>query len=48
MLNNGEIEEWEFGMLQKLYYKSLNELMGVNHKMEEENRNQFKTVYWKK
>ena len=47
-LNNGEIDEREFGMLQALYSKSLNELMGVDHKIEAENRNQFEKVYWKK
>ena len=39
-LNDGKIDEQEFGMLQTLYSKSLNELMGVDHKMEAENRNQ--------
>ena len=41
VLNNGEIDEWEFGMLQTLYSKSLNELTDVHHKMEAENRNQL-------
>ena len=40
-LKNGEIDEREFGMLQTLYYRSLNELTGFNHKREAENRNQF-------
>ena len=31
-LNNGKIDEAEFNVLQTLYSKSLNELMGVNHK----------------
>ena len=47
-LKTGEIEEREFGMLQTLYSKLLNKLMGVNHKIEAENRNQFEKVYWKK
>ena len=47
-LNNSKIEEQEFGMLQTLYSKSLNELMGVDNKMEAENRNQFEKVYWKR
>ena len=40
-LNNGKINEQEFGKLQTLYSKSLNESMGVDHKREAENRNQF-------
>ena len=40
-LNNSKIDEWEFGILQTLYSKLLNELTGVDHKMEAENRNQF-------
>ena len=39
-LKDGKIDEREFGMLQTLS-ESLNELTGVNHKMEAENRNQF-------
>ena len=40
-LNNGKIDEQEFGKLQMLYSKLLNELIGVEHKREAENRNQF-------
>ena len=40
-LNNGKTDEREFGILQTLYSKMLNELAGVDHKMEAENRNQF-------
>ena len=40
-LNNGKIDEEEFNVLHTLYYKSLNELTGVDHKMGAENRNQF-------
>ena len=40
-LNNGKIDEEEFNMLQTLYSKSLNELMGVDRKMGAESRNQF-------
>ena len=43
-LNNGKIEEREFGMLQTLYSKSLNELTGVDSKMEAGNRNQFEKI----
>ena len=35
-LNNGKTDEQEFGMLQTLYSKSLNELTGVHQKMEAE------------
>ena len=41
-LNNSKTDEWEVGMFQTLYSRSLSELMGVDHKMEAENRNQFK------
>ena len=41
VLNNGKIDEEEFNVLQTLYSKSLNELMGVDHKMGAESRNQF-------
>ena len=47
-LNDGKIDEREFGMLETLYSKSLNELKGADHKMEEENRDQLEKVYWKK
>ena len=40
-LNNGKTDEREFGILHTLYSKMLNELAGVDHKMEAENRNQF-------
>ena len=37
-LKNGVIDEEEFNTLQMLYLERLNELMGVNHRMEVENR----------
>ena len=40
-LKDGKIDEWEFNMLQVLYYQSFNNLSNVDHKMEAENRNQF-------
>ena len=40
-LRNGRIDEEEFNLLQTFHLKTMNELMGVNHKMEAENRNQF-------
>ena len=47
-LNNGKIYEEEFNVLQILYFKSLNELTGVDHKMAAENRYHSKKVYWKR
>ena len=44
VLKDGEIDEWEFNMLQALYYKSFNNLSNVDHKMKAENRNQFEKV----
>ena len=40
-LSNGKIDEEEFNMLQMLYFKTLNELSDIDHKMGAENRNQF-------
>ena len=40
-LNNGEIDEQEFQVLQKLHLKVINELANVDCKMESETRNQF-------
>ena len=37
-LKNGVIDEEEFNTLQTLHLETLNELMGVNHRMEAENR----------
>ena len=37
-LKNGIIDEEEFKALQTLHLETLNELMGVNHRMESENR----------
>ena len=42
VLKNGKIDEEEFNMLQTFHLKKLNELTGVDCKMEAENRNQFK------
>ena len=41
-LSNGKIDEEEFNMLQTFHLKTLKELSDFNHKMEAENRNQFK------
>ena len=47
-LSNGKIDEEELNVLHTLYFKTLNELTGVDCKMGAENRNQFEKVYWKK
>ena len=47
-LKNDKIDEWEFNMLQVLYYKSFNNLSNVDHKMEAENKNKFEKVFGKK
>ena len=41
VLNDGEIDEQEFGILQNLHLKVINELANVDCKMESETRNQF-------
>ena len=40
-LKNGKIDEEEFNMLQMFHLKAMNELTGIDCKMEAENRNQF-------
>ena len=40
-LSNGKIDEEEFKMFQTFHLKVLNELTGIDRKMEAENRNQF-------
>ena len=40
-LKNGQIDEEEFNVLQTFHLKMMNELMGINRKMQAENRNQF-------
>ena len=44
-LRNGKIDEEEFNLLQTFHLKTMNELTGVDRKMEAENRNQFEKVY---
>ena len=46
MLKDGKIDEWEFNTFQELYYESLNNLSNIDHKMEAENKNQFKKSLW--
>ena len=40
-LRNGKIDEEEFNLLQMFHLKTMNELTGVDRKVEAENRNQF-------
>ena len=42
-LKNGIINEEEFNMLQMLHLETLNELMGIDHRMETEHRSPLKT-----
>ena len=44
-LNNGRVEEQEFGVLQTLYFKAPNELSNVDRKMEAETRTQLQKGY---
>ena len=37
-LKNGVIDEEEFNMLQMLHFETLNELTGIDHRMEVEHR----------
>ena len=41
-LKDGVIDEEEFNMLQTLYLETLNELTGINHRMEAEHRSLVK------
>ena len=41
VLCNGKIDEEEFNKLQTFHLKTMNELTGIDHKVEAENRNQF-------
>ena len=45
---NGVIDEEEFNTLQTLHLETLNELTGVDHRMEAENRSLVKEIRWKK
>ena len=47
-MNNGEIEEQEFQVLQELQLKVINELANINRKMELETRTGYKKVCWKR
>ena len=43
VLKNGKIDEEEFNSLQTFHLKTMNELIGIDHKMEAESRSQFET-----
>ena len=47
-LKDGKIDEEEFNSIQMFYLKTMNELTGIDHAMEAENRSQFEKVYWKR
>ena len=47
-LKNGVIDEEEFNMLQTLHLETLNELTGINYRMEVEHRSLVEKAYWKR
>ena len=47
-LKNGVIDEEEFNTLQTLHLETLNELTGVDHRMEAEHRSLVEKAYWKR
>ena len=47
-LKNGIIDEEEFNTLQMLHFETLNELTGVDRRMEAENRSLVEKAGWKK
>ena len=47
-LKNGVIDEEEFNMLQMLHLETLNELTGIDHRMEAEHRFLVEKTYWKR
>ena len=47
-LKDGVISEEEFNMLQMLHLETLNELMGIDHRMEAEHRSLVEKAYWKR
>ena len=40
-LKNSKVHEEEFNSIQTFHLKTMNELMGIDHSMEVENRNKF-------
>ena len=47
-LKDSIIDEEEFNTLQTLYLETLNELTGVDHRMEPEHRSLVEKIYWKR
>ena len=47
-LKNGVIYEEEFNALQTLHLETLNELTGIDYRMEVEHRSLVKKAYWKR
>ena len=47
-LKNGVIDEEEFNILQALHLETLNELTGIDRRMEAEHRSLVKKSYWKR
>ena len=47
-LKNGVINEEEFNMLQTLHLETLNELTGINRRMEAKHRSLVEKAYWKR
>ena len=47
-LKNGIIDEEEFNTLQTLHLETLNELIGIDHRMEVEHRSLVEGAYWKR
>ena len=45
---NGVIDKEEFNMLQTLHLETLNELTGIDRKMEAEHRSLVEKAYWKR
>ena len=47
-LKDGKIDEEEFNTLQMLHLETLNELTGVNRRMEAEHKSLVEKAYWKR
>ena len=47
-LKDGQIDEEEFNVLQTLHLETLNELTGIDHRMEAEHRSLVEKAYWKR
>ena len=47
-LKDGIVDEEEFNTIQMLHLEALNELTGVDHRMETEHRPLIEKAYWKR